>query len=190
LWCNPPTHAFQLIHPLILGFRRRSDAPPLVAKEATMSTSSLRGEVLAVLLRALSQDGQPCFPATATFTDANGGELTFRFVRYDVLALTGLHAEPDPPPTVATRIDGNGYVRIRRLHRRLYEAASDEPTPTKVLIKEAGYPVHSDSRSAVTAMIRAGHLERTPDGVKRGRVPLPGTCQADEPDDDDSPSGI
>src|SRR5262249_22209898 len=67
---------------------------------------------------------------------------------------------------------------LPRMYRRLVEDATPEPVPCRKSIALAGYCVHSDSRGAVTALCRMGLLQRTPDGIIRGTLPLPGNSKA------------
>lgn len=72
---------------------------------------------------------------------------------------------------VAQRLDAAAptaapALPLARIHQKLLNAATTTPTPTKALIRQAGYPVSSYSRQAVTELCRRGLLARVPEGIR------------------------
>lgn len=58
-------------------------------------------------------------------------------------------------------------IPTRNPHRLLVLAASREWMSAKALARRAGYPYHGPLRQAIADLVRAGHLERGPDGIRR-----------------------
>jgi hypothetical protein len=83
-------------------------------------------------------------------------------------------ARPAARPSAASPLpSATPLQRVERIHRQIHAKATEEPQTAKGLARRAGYLANSYSRTAITALCRAGHLTRTPDGIVRGPVPFP-----------------
>lgn len=71
-----------------------------------------------------------------------------------------------PPSPGAAPPNGRALSRKhRRVHRKILEKATPQPTPAKVLIKLAGYKLNTYARDAITDLVRDGYLIRLPEGL-------------------------